>query len=445
MKSPISTNQRSVPAYEFRGISIKIYTSGGRFSAQFIGPNRNRFRVEKSSETDALEAAKHQIRQLQDPELQQTLQQQKTAEEILTGSGTTLVEAARLIRTYEDKLKTLNATLGEAVDYYMRSHEGTPILVSVVVEEFIALKKQDTGIHHVCSIRSRLKHHFARQFGDRQIGTIKSEEVNRWVASLPVAGRTKSNYYSSLVSLFEFARDQGYLPRGKPTELSLVKRPRSGIPRIEVFSPNDLKGLLNAALKIKSRALPSLVIQALAGVRHEEIRQTDPKKDCLRWNDIWLDQTEPEIHIRPEVAKTGRERFIPLQPALVAWLSKLHVKGSGPVYQPTALSKDYSRICDKAGIRWKKNGLRKSFNTYDAALSGSLQETAKSAGNSSGMIRRYYKKELSQVGKLALEWFSNSPRKFSGLLRKYLASKQQPKKGKTYGKQHHTTNKTTNH
>lgn len=420
MNLPISTLDRTIPRYEFRGVQITIYKSGNRYSAQFIGLNRTRVRIEKNSESEALEAAKNRIRKLNDPEVQQSLGEQKTAEEIVNGSGISLIEAARSVVSAQAKLQPLGATLSEAVDYYVSSHEGRPITVAALIDEYLTVKTRDTGLHHVRSIRSRLKHHFAKDFGDRSVGTIKAEELNRWIASLPVASRTRANYYSALVSLFEFAKDNGYLPKGKPSEMQLIRRPRAGRPRIEVLTPEELAQLIKMALRSKSRALPALLIQCLSGVRHEEVQQSDPKKDRLRWSDVWLDQTSPEIHVRSEVSKIGKERFIPLHPSLIGWLRKLHLKGNVPVYAWNALGKDYAAICRQSGVRWKKNGPRKSFTTYDAALTRSLETTSKAAGNSPGMIRRFYKKELSQVGQVALEWFSLAPRQFTSLLKCYL-------------------------
>lgn len=155
-------------------------------------------------------------------------------------------------------------------------------------------------------------------------------------------------------------------------------------------------------------------------MRHEELEQTDPGKDRVRWSDVWLDQEEPEIHIRKEVSKIGKERFVPLQPALVAWLRALRQEGDIPIYAMKSLYKDYKQICRKAGLVWKKNAPRKSFNTYDSALSRSLAVTAEGAGNSPEMICRYYRKPVSQVGKLAQEWFSISPEKFGEQVDDYI-------------------------
>jgi len=268
---------------------------------------------------------------------------------------------------------------------------------------------------------SKLKNGFCKKFGDRFIGSIISSELTVYVDSYPGEKRTRRNQHSALITLFEFAKRHGYLPKGKPTEMDSVDKPKAGKPRKNIFTPEELAALIKSGLAIYSRALAALLIQAMTGIRSEELRQTDPKKDRLRWSDIELDQPEPEIHVRDNVSKTGEERFVPIPPALVEWLRLLRLLGDEPVYTEFNLFGDYRQIAKKAGFRWKKNGLRKSFNTYDAALTGSFHLTSKAAGNSASMIRRYYNKPTSQVAQVAQQWFSIAPKQFGAIVRKYAA------------------------
>jgi integrase len=336
----------------------------------------------------------------------------------------------QLITEYAEKgeaavFETLQPALldpDSLLSYYVRSHLGRPVRVADLIDEFLEVKSQTTGYHHVLGLRSRLKHQFGREFGERRLSSLKSDELQRWINSRPGSNRTRRNYHGALVTLFEFARDNGHLPKGLPTEIHLVKKPRAEVSPIKIFSPEELKKLIKAALQIKSRALVPLLIQSLAGVRHEELQKIDKKKDRLRWSDVWLNQPVPEIHIRPEVSKVNKERFIPLHPVLISWLRPLWKSGDDAVYGMNSLSQDYRRICKQADMAWKRNGLRKSFNTYDVALTGSIDKTAQSAGNSATIIRRYYRKEISQVGKLAVAWFSLSPRQFRRLFKICLAA-----------------------
>lgn len=83
-----------------------------------------------------------------------------------------------------------------------------------------------------------------------------------------------------------------------------------------IYTPEELRGYIRASLSQGCRLLP-LVIRLL---------QVSVARSCviviqgrLRWEDIFLNEDEPEIHIRPEVAKTGAERYVFIPTALASW------------------------------------------------------------------------------------------------------------------------------
>jgi integrase len=412
---------RQIPVYEFKGFKIRVYRVKERFSAQFRGPDNSRERFEKATELDAVDAAKERIRQLTDPEIQQKLLEEKAVAELLAPLKISLIEAVRMVVTSVERLRPFNIGIPQAIDYFVGSHTAKPIKVADLVEELIALKQRDTGIHNSKDLISKLRRGFCKKYGDRLIGSIISSELTVYINSYPGTKRTRRNQHSALVTLFEYAKANGYLHKGRPTEMDSVEKPKAGKPQKNIFTPEELVALIKAGLAIYSRALAALLIQAMTGVRSEELRQTDPRKDRLRWSDIRLDQPLPEIHVRDNVSKTGEERFVPIPPALVKWLRFLRLPGDEPVYTEFNLFGDYRQIAKKAGLRWKKNGLRKSFNTYDAALTGSFHLTSKAAGNSAPMVRRYYNKPTSQAGLVALQWFGIGPKKYGAIVRKYAA------------------------
>lgn len=416
-----SHNGRTVPSYEFKGIPIRVYSAKGRFSAQFKGTDRKPRRIERGTESEAVDAAKAEIRRMTDVEVQIALREEAMAAEILKHTDVSVTEAARLIATYKERLAPFDASLGDAVDYFIRCHQCLPITVRDLVKALLAEKSSATGDKNVKDLRCRLENRFCASYGDRLVQSIRSDELSRWLNGLVCSQRNKRNYHASVVTLFEFAKENGYLPKGKPSEIQLIKKKKANVIDVEIFTPDELIRMIRSALVIKSPALVALLIQSLAGLRTEEIEQTDEKKDRLQWKDVRLGQSFPDVHVRKKVSKTNRERFAPIAPALSTWLRRLRSKAPGPVYARTSLYKDYRRICAHAKIAWRRNGLRKSFNTYDVALSGSAQLTAKKAGNSADMVKRFYKKEISQASLVALEWFSITPGKFGELVKDYIA------------------------
>ena len=79
----------------------------------------------------------------------------------------------------------------------------------------------------------------AKAFTGR-IANIKSDDIDDWLKSMKgVSGRTKNNYRSALKTLFAFARDKGYLPRGQKREVEFSIRYDDKGGEIGVYSPNS--------------------------------------------------------------------------------------------------------------------------------------------------------------------------------------------------------------
>ncbi len=306
----------------------------------------------------------------------------------------------------------------------VRSASGKPILVVDAVKELLALKKRNFGVHYLRDLTSRLQNRFGDAFGKHLISSITAPEITCWLDSLSLESRTRQNIYTALSTLFDFAQSRGYLAEGLPTAMTKVKRPKANRPRKDIYTAEEFRTLIRVGLREQSPALETLLCQGLAGVLSEELRQSDPRKDRVRWGDIHLDGKEPELHIRQEVSKTGEERWVYLSPSLAAWLRLFRKEGEEPVFIGTLLSEAYERLSKASKIEWKRNGLRKAFNTYHAALSGSLDDTAKEAGNSAKMIRRHYRKEQPQVAAEARKWFSTGPKLFEKEVKAYRDAEQ---------------------
>jgi len=412
-----------IPKYSHRGVAISIYSSGTRFSAQFVINGGKPDRIERGSEFQALEAARQKI----DGLIQYNVgaENERSAEEILRPWNLTVVQAACLVDRALTKLSPLKAEMENAVQFFVEHHSGESIAVNEAVDELIEQKRRDTGKHNARDLESRLKKRFCLDFGNRLIHDISRAEISKWLQKLPHAKRGRRNFHTAIVTLFRWARSNGYLPEDKPTAAESTEKPRAGLVTKDIYTPDDLRGFIRAALKLDGSGLLPLVIQAFAGVRSEELCNRDSKKDRLCWSDITLHGDEPEIHVRAEVAKVGIERYVFIPAALASWLElcgQSHPKG--PICIGSELWKIYSKLSEAAEIRWKKNGWRKSFNTYHSALSGVLEETADEAGNSEGMIRQYYRKPISRAKSTAKEWFSLGTWAFKDEVTAYLKSRQ---------------------
>lgn len=406
--SSLKKKRPNVAEHVFKGHRIKVYASAGRFSAQFVDANRKRQRFEKATERLAVEAAKAKIRELTDTGAQKLALEETRAAEILRPAGMTLIEAARLCATLVDRLKPHGGSIEGAVDYYLQTCAAKPVAVEVIVRELISVKQRDRGFQYVKDLRTRLEGRFCAAFGDRNIGEITKAELNVWLDSLDMVARSRRNFHSSLVTLFRFAQSRGYLPDDRPTAIQRAVKPKAEKPSRVIYEPEEMIALLAVARSQGTAILPTLAIAGFAGIRTEELCQSDPKKDRLRWEDISWSESGPEIRVRAEVSKTSEERFLPVTPNLQLWLTTYQGQ-TGPIFPDSRLDVAYAGLSRASKIKWKKNALRRSYATYRAAASASINATVKELGNSESMLKRHYNRPIPEATTKAERWFSITP------------------------------------
>lgn len=290
---------------------------------------------------------------------------------------------------------------------------GTPKTVPEIFAEMIPARKVDgKSKNTIDDWRSRLKR-FADSFPVPLL-SITSKEINDWLRKLTkkkggglVTRRTRNNYRGNVGDLFNFARECGYVPKSW-NPLDEVRKVKNEPVRIEVFTPEEMVKLLGARIRMEHKRkiktlMPFLLIGGFGGVRHEEM--VAPGSPVLDW--LQVDFEKNEIKILPEVArKIGRDRILPMQPNLTAWL-KRYSKPNGPVCDIGNANNALQETAAAAGIKWKDNGLRKSFISYRLAVLKNIGEVADEAGTSPERIRQNYKKTFPR--REGLRWFGIWP------------------------------------
>lgn len=264
-------------------------------------------------------------------------------------------------------------------------------------EEFLAAKKANQGrsSHNV----ENLTRHLAK-LPNMNLADITPADL----PPIPGAARSRANRQAAWVTFFRWCQKREYLPHGEPTAPERLDRPilTRSIPA--TYTPAELEILFR---NVSADYLPWLACAAFAGLRTEEVHP-DPKsgKDGVRWEDFqWSRRV---LIIRPEVAKTGHRRVVPILPSLRAVLWP--VRGSGrigktlPPHTPQKGGKqaETSRLGGFVG-GWKRNALRHSWISYRAAEVG-LAQTAMEAGNSESEARASYNDAKSKAE--AKRWFS---------------------------------------
>lgn len=373
-----------VPIYEF---------TDGRFCVDMkLGAKRKR--ITRAS----LEAAKTEARAL--------------IAKIKSGRQNEVLMKAEEVEEYQlaKGLLPPGVSLQTVVEEWLAARNKKTLITSKsvpeILDEFLTSKQvEGSGFFHLEDRKYRLKK-FSNSFPSR-IDRITTHEIEVWLNSLGVGGRTRNNYRNAVLQLFRYARGKRYLPRNEPTVVEDVASASTGDGDIEIYTLSELSMLLNHA---PPKLLPFLAIGAFAGLRSQEIMRLD-------WKDLRFEQDF--IEVSAAKAKTASRRLVPLLPVLKDWLQPQR-KDTGHVVGYTrndVLSEARQKFC-KSGIKvdgeprefeWKPNALRHSYASYRLADIKDAARVALEMGNSPAMLFRNYRELVTE--QQAKKWFSLFPTK----------------------------------
>jgi integrase len=268
---------------------------------------------------------------------------------------------------------------------------GTKTLVEVIAE--LVQQKIEKGRDEIYVRDLRLRpNRFAKSF-KCSISSISTQQIEAFLQSLKVSGRTQNNFRRIVGTLFKFAIKRGYLPKDHPG-VSGVELASEHPGEIEIFSPEEMSKLLLAA---KPDIIPFLALGGFAGLRHAEIIRLD-------WEDVRLD--EGHIEVKASKAKTKVRRLIPIHPNLNNWL-RPYSASRGAVTPYANMAKQLMWLAEEAGVQWKHNALRHSYVSYRTAEIADVPRVSYESGNSPRIIERNYLKRVLPT--LAHRWFSLNP------------------------------------
>jgi integrase len=306
------------------------------------------------------------------------------------------------IREYIGARKVLgDVSILEAAKFYDR--HGRSITKKASLQEILqamlkGLESDGRSAYHIRDVRRHVGVFIAKHPHDIQ--EITTSQINDWLRSLDVRGRTRNNYRDSVHNFFRFARVEGYLPKDRPTVADDAKRTNDPGAENAVFTVDEMGKMLVGA---PDWLVPTLALKFFSGLRTEEMIR-------LKWEDVKFDQEV--IFLGKDVTKTKQRRIVPLLPNLKLWLSS-HRLSKGLIaarwISAHTLSKAWSKHAKEVGVTYKKNGMRNSYISYRVAVVKSVAQVALESGNSPGVIQREYL-ELVTEGE-AKKWFSLSPKK----------------------------------
>ena len=288
-------------------------------------------------------------------------------------------------------------SIAQAVEFYLSRNPVslTRKKVAEVIAEFLAAKEQDQRSDvYLETLRQHLER-FSKVFC-MPIGDVTASAIETWLRGLGVGARSRKNLRCSIVTLFNFARARGYLPRDRQTEADYVPRITAKAGDVGVFSPEEIGTLLANA---NENVLPFLAIGAFAGLRTAEILR-------LEWEDFRWDQGY--IDISREKSKTATRRLVPILPNLAAWLESYREK-TGKVCPLKNMQSSAKRLgmSEKVKVKWRQNVLRHSFISYRVAVTKNINQVAFESGNSPQMVNSQYRELVAP--KAAEEYFALSP------------------------------------
>ncbi len=329
------------------------------------------------------------------------------AKNLIAPFGVSLDELAKEYVTVHEILGEIS--LIEAARFYDRFGKTVKEIKSIpaIVEELNAnLKADGKSEYHRRDMKRRLQV-FALAFS-KPIMDVKTSEISDWVRTLKgrnkkgdeveLAPKSRNHYRNSVVQLFNMARDNGYLPKGMPTEAEAVKTLDVVSPANEIFTIEEIEKVLHSA---PDRLIAPMAIKAFSGVRTEEMLN-------LRWEHVNLDSKY--ITLPAEVTKTKQRRLIPMAANLIAWLIP-HKKTTGRIcarwQRAQALFQAFDRHGKRQGIDVGANKFRNSYISYRVAVTHDVAKVSLESGNSPRVIQREYLELATEAdGK---RWFAVVP------------------------------------
>ena len=299
----------------------------------------------------------------------------------LLPQGTSLEQAVRDYAAAVNRLET--ASLGDAVDFYLRHHRpvgGVRTVTDLLKEYLVAKEKLGRRSATIKDIEQRVNR-FAESFIDRHVHTITAAEIDAWLDKEQHSGQTRLNYMTVLCGFFSYARRLGLI-ESNPADRGHLERPRMDEHLPEIFSVASVDKLLTVTSKTAPRLVPYLVTGFFAGLRTSEL-------NGLEWSCIDLDQRL--ITVRPEIAKKRRQRHVDISDNLLAWLQPFRM--SAGHLRPKNARNDLDDAIKVAGVTWVHNGMRHTFASCYLAKYNDIAKTCVQLGHTGNpsMLFNHYR------------------------------------------------------
>jgi integrase len=300
------------------------------------------------------------------------------------GTKTSLTDSQRVMAAEcLEMLRPYAKSLYEAVHFY-RDHldrQASSIAVIDLCERIKAeferrLGAGEISVRHSTSMKETLKK-LAARFGDRHVKLLSGAEIKTWLASEPLAVKTRNRHLGYIRNIFALAREWNLLDTDPFEKVPGFNDPHAKARQVEILSPEQLTAFLYA---MDRDFLPFFALSAFSGLRREEIIRLD-------WGEVKLDRNLIDLPFAK--SKNRRRKLIEISENLKEWLSPF-ARPEGSLMPRKKLQLAFESAARAAKIiPWPQNGLRHSFCSHAVALRG-FEWTATQADHSVAMLRRHY-------------------------------------------------------
>lgn len=323
--------------------------------------------------------------------------------------------------------KELGMSLREIVEAYKKLMSKNAVTskktLSEVIAETIAFKRKKGADERYVGPLKYFLERFAkgrlpaegdlnpRWIGDQNktpIAAITPADIEAWLGDLKgddggqPAPSTVNGVINKLSAMFALAFFPfEYIP-SNPMD-KVMRLPDKGKTPL-IYTPQQISDLLWVCRQTDKAFLPYMVLGMFAGVRPEELEK-------LKWSHI--DLKGGELSIDETVAKMGERRYPKFEPLLGPWLAECdktspHIvsfvheeatrlltckpNDAKGIQAMIGQKIKYHRemLCERAGIKWLPDGMRKTCASQLNAKYRNLDTVAALLGNSVKTLRRYY-------------------------------------------------------
>jgi site-specific recombinase XerD len=273
-----------------------------------------------------------------------------------------------------------------------------PLSVEELAKQFVAYRQTRPLERSTLADDRYVANRFIELLGKAKAHEVTPVQLRSFLETASTES-TARKFYKIVSLMFDFAREHRIIVINPLDE---IDRPSVRYIAPGILTPAEFKQLLLAAEATFPALFPFLVIAGFAGIRREELLREYANDQVLAWSDFKWDKRV--IEIRSEVAKrtsrkTGDRRFVPVEEALIDWLSPYR-KETGSVIEisDSAFRRQFKRLCESVDHKPLRNSLRHSFASYALARTSKegLGRLALQMGNSESVIRRHYLEVLSQ-------------------------------------------------